>query len=754
MDFSTVKRFSSITSWLKLKFKAANKWLLGCTILLIFVLQGIEVIQIPFIKKLDGFASDMRLRTTLPLGQDSRIAIADIDEKSLQVYGQWPWNRHHLATLMDTLFDYYQIRTLGFDMVFAEAAGTGFTDLYQQFSQHPDMQDQHKKALAFEALQDNHFAQSLENRAISSGILFQQNTPSQLNTLPHPIAELDIQTHLALNLPKPMGFTANQVIFQKASVAAGFFDNPVVDADGNFRRVPLLQSYQGLLYPSLALSVAKLALNNPELDIQLVEQGEYLAIESVQLGHRVIPTDSIGAVHIPFRGPQGSFAYLSIKDILNKTLPKDALFDKVILLGTSAPGLLDLRSTPVDEVMPGVEVHANIIAGILDQNIKHIPAYIIASQFLFYLTLGILLLVLPHFLAPLWTLVLCVVLALAYGKLNFILWENGLMFPLATPILIILSFFIFHMSWGFFVESKKKRAITQLFGQYVPPQLVNEMAKTPESISIEGQSKELTVLFSDVRNFTSISESISPHELTQLMNKILTPMTQAIYETRGTVDKYMGDAIMAFWGAPLSEPKQAYMAILCALDMQKRITQLNIDLKNDDALTGDIPHIAMGVGITTGVMSVGNMGSIYRMAYTVMGDAVNLGSRLEGLTKAYGAEILVSEASQKQAPEFLYRRIDKVQVKGKTEPITILEPMMHREQATQSDFKLAQLLDLSFEYYSQQDWENALKSLDEIIQIQQENYLHIAALFKERISEFQSSPPPTDWDGVFRHTSK
>ena len=749
-----MKRLLSVSQYIRLKFKHTKKWLLGSTILLVFLLQGMEVVQIPFIKKLDGLASDMRLRTTLPLGQDSRIVIADIDENSLQVFGQWPWNRHHLADLIDTLFDHYQIRTLGFDMVFAEAAGTSFMALHQQFGQHSQTHEVHKKALAFEALQDQHFAQSLENRAISSGILFQQNSPSQLNTLPQPIAQLDIQTHLALNLPKPMGFTANQAVFQKASVAAGFFDNPVVDADGNFRRVPLLQSYQGLLYPSLALSVAQLALNNPALDIQLVEQGQFLAIESVQLGHRVIPTDSIGAVHIPFRGPQGSFAYLSIKDIVNKTLPKDALLDKIVLLGTSAPGLLDLRSTPVDEVMPGVEVHANIVAGILDQNIKHIPAYIIASQFLFYLMLGLLLLILPHFLPPLWTLVLCTVLAVAYGKMNFFLWNEGLMFPLASPMLIILSFFIFHMSWGFFVESKKKRAITQLFGQYVPPQLVDEMAKRPESITIEGESKELTVLFSDVRNFTSISESISPHELTQLMNKILTPMTQAIYDCRGTVDKYMGDAIMAFWGAPLSEPKQAHMAIQCALDMQQRIHKLNVDLKKDPSLTGEIPHIAMGVGITTGIMSVGNMGSQYRMAYTVMGDAVNLGSRLEGLTKAYGVEILVSEASQSQAPEFLYRCIDKVQVKGKTQPITIFEPLMHKQQASDLDCKLAQLLNLSFEYYTQQDWPNALIALKEITQHQHPQYKHITELFKDRIEEFQLNPPPSNWDGVFSHTSK
>ncbi len=231
-------------------------------------------------------------------------------------------------------------------------------------------------------------------------------------------------------------------------------------------------------------------------------------------------------------------------------------------------------------------------------------------------------------------------------------------------------------------------------------------------------------------------------------------MTQAIYETRGTVDKYMGDAIMAFWGAPLPEPRQAFMAIECALDMQKRIEQLNTDLKNDPNIKGNIPKIVMGVGITTGVMSVGNMGSQYRMAYTVMGDPVNLGSRLEGLTKAYGVDILVSEISAQQAQEFLYRRIDKVRVKGKKEPITIFEPLIKHDQAQHQDYKLAEILDLSFEYYSQQNWDKALELLNEIELENNSRYSNLIALFKSRIEEFKKVPPPTDWDGVFMHTSK
>ena len=423
--------------------------------------------------------------------------------------------------------------------------------------------------------------------------------------------------------------------------------------------------------------------------------------------------------------------------------------DKIILLGTSAPGLLDLRSTPVDESMPGVEVHANIIAGILDQNIPQQPAYLIAVQSLGYLFLGLFLLIVPQFLSPIKTLILSIFLISISLLINFSLWQQGLMFPLATPILLIISFFIFHMTWGFFIESRHKRAITRLFGQYVSPELVKEMAKQPEQITLSGQSKELTVLFADVRNFTNISENISPQELSLLMNQILTPMTEAIYRNMGTVDKYMGDAIMAFWGAPVEQADHATKAVLSALGMQKKIKVLSEHLQKKGH-----PEIAIGIGINTGIMSVGNMGSKYRMAYSVMGDAVNLGSRLEGLTKVYGARIIVSETCQQQAPEFLYRMLDKVRVKGKKEPIRILEPMKRLQKSQFDDIRKATLLNDAIEYYCNRQWLHAQSKLDNIDQYKDDDYKKIVYLYRQRIKEFQQIPPPDDWDCVFNFTEK
>lgn len=729
--------------------KKSFKWLCGGLLLILFFLHGTGLINIALLTSLEGIAADLRLNSTLRGGIDDRIVIVDIDEKSLIQYGQWPWNRNTLAELLDVLFDHYQINTLGFDMVFAEPAGIEFSKINTELSQHSDISSAAKKVIEFEALQDENFSRAISDRKISLGIFFNQNQNSHINQLPTEISQLDEEINRALSLPKPLGFTSNLNELNHPSSRSGFFDNPVVDKDGKFRRVPLFQSYQGKLYPSLALAITQQALDYPELDIQMVEQGDYLAITHIQLGHRVVATDQGGAVHIPFRGPEGSFPYISIADILQKKVNSKQLSDKIILVGTSAPGLLDLRSTPVDESMPGVEVHANIIAGILDQNIPQQPAYLIAVQSIGYLLLGLFLLITPHFLSPLQTLALSIALILSSLFVNISLWNQGLIFPLATPILLILSFFIFHMSWGFFIESRHKRAITRLFSQYVPPQLVAEMAKAPEQITLDGQSKELTVLFADVRNFTNISEAISPQELTELMNQILTPMTEAIYRNMGTVDKYMGDAIMAFWGAPVAQDDHANKAVLSALGMQKKIQTLSQQLQKKGH-----PEIAIGIGINTGIMSVGNMGSEYRMAYSVMGDAVNLGSRLEGLSKVYGAHIIVSENCQQQAPEFLYRILDKVRVKGKKEPIRILEPISRLKTCEFDDIRKAALLNEAIELYCNRQWLAALDMLFTLEKFCDEHYAKIIKLYRLRIEAFQENPPADDWDCVFTYTEK
>ena len=379
------------------------------------------------------------------------------------------------------------------------------------------------------------------------------------------------------------------------------------------------------------------------------------------MGPLRIPVDELVTSLIPYRGKHGSFNYISAVDVLNERVDTAMLQGKIVLVGTSAPGLLDLRATPVQEVYPGVEVHANMISGMLDRNIKQKPPYVVGAEFVSLLIAGLAMALLLPLLNPLKSLLVTVAVLLGVLFTNLLVFHVGnLVLPLASGLLVISLLFALNMTYGYFVETRGKRQITGLFGQYVPPELVDEMARNPESFSMEGESREMTVLFTDVRGFTTISEGLDPEQLSQLMNEFLTPLTEVIYKHRGTVDKFMGDCIMAFWGAPLADPAHARNGILAGLEMHEILQKLTARIPV--ARAG--PEIRIGVGLNTGRMSVGNMGSKLRTAYTVMGDAVNFASRLEGITKEYGADIIVGEGTKNAVPDVVFRELDRVRVEG------------------------------------------------------------------------------------------
>ncbi|MBT8061174.1 MAG: adenylate/guanylate cyclase domain-containing protein, partial [Gammaproteobacteria bacterium] len=522
-----------------------------------------------------------------------------------------------------------------------------------------------------------------------------------------------------------------------------------------YRRAPLLQLYEGGMYPSLALAVVRTALGNAGININVQDNRQgYTAIEQVQVGSLLIPVDQHGSVVVPYRGLQGSFPYFSIIDLMNKNVPVEALQDSIVLVGTTAPGLLDLRATPVASAFAGVEVHANIISGILDQRIPLQPAWVIALEMTLLVLLGAAVMIVPRWLSPGQIIMFLVGLTalVIYG--SFAAWNNGLILPLASPVLLILSIYLVHMSWGFLVENSAKRAITRLFGSYVPPDLVDEMADNPDDVGFEGQAREMTVLFSDVRGFTSISEGFEPKELCKLMNELLTPMTRVIHGNRGTIDKYMGDCIMAFWGAPMRHETHAHAAVETALAMISGLDEMNAKFANRGW-----PEIRLGVGLNTGSMNVGNMGSEFRMAYTVMGDAVNLGSRLEGLTKNYGVDIIVSDSTRAAAPDFAYVQLDRVRVKGRDEPVEIFEPLgLTAELRPQQEAFVREFHEALENYWAQQ-WNDAEAALDSIASNagtcpETTRYLPLVRIYLQRISLYQSEPPEPGWDGVFSHKSK
>jgi adenylate cyclase len=420
----------------------------------------------------------------------------------------------------------------------------------------------------------------------------------------------------------------------------------------------------------------------------------------------------------------------------------------IALVGTTSAGLLDLRATPVQRAYPGVEIHANLIAGILDGKVMQRPAYVRGAEFVLLILFGVVFATILPMLSPLAATLTGFGMMLTYIAVNLVFWHYGrLVLPIASGILMMLLMFLLNMSYGYFIETRGKRQLTGLFGQYVPPELVDEMANDPERYSLEAESREMTVLFSDVRGFTTISEGLDPKQLAELMNQMLTPMTTVIHDNRGTIDKYMGDAIMAFWGAPVPDPEHARHAIEAAMQMMSKLSEINVAFKQRGW-----PEIRIGVGINTGVMNVGNMGSEFRMAYTVLGDAVNLGSRLEGLTKGYGVYVIVSESTKDAVPDYAYRELDIVRVKGKDKPVGIYEPLgpaSSVDKRMQDELKLYRQ---ALKYYRAQQWD--MSELQFLNLAKASHSPQLYRMYSERTAYFRAHPPGKDWDGVFTHTTK
>lgn len=737
----------------------ARRIALSLTVLALILLNVVGVLELTFLQRLENYSYDLRLLWTMPGGIDKRIVIVDLDEKSLQEQGQWPWPRNKLARLMDQLFDRYQIDVLGSDLVFAErddSSGLGSLEMLGR----EDLRSQagYSSALAKlrpKLMYDQIFADSLKNRRVALGYYFRHGPQlnaqsSQVGQLPRPVLPRGTFDPAKVGAVVASGFSANLPELQQAAAAGGFFNaSPLVDADGVFRRISLLQMYDAALYETLSLAVARLALREPapQLTYEDAQNGS-VALESLRLGTRRIPVDADIAALVPFRGRQGSFTYVSASDVLQGKVSPDVLRGAIALLGATAPGLLDLRNTPMQENYAGVEMHANMIAAILDGTINERPAYTLGLELLLLLLLGTLLAVGLPALSPVGATGLSAVAAAGMVWVNLYFWKVGhLVLPLASGMVLILALFVLNMSYGYYVDSRSKRHLARLFGQYVPPELVDEMAKAPEAYSLEGSNRQMTVLFSDVRGFTTISEGLTPQQITELMNEFLTPMTRIIQRHRGTIDKYMGDAIMAFWGAPLADALHARNALLAGMDMIAELKALESHFQ-----AKGWPALHIGVGLNTGEMTVGNMGSEFRLAYTVMGDAVNLGARLESLTKEYGVSIMVSEFTRAAVPDFAWRELDRVRVKGKDKPVTIYEPLGLLAQLPAADKTELSEHAQALEAYRAQNWSLAAVAFGALQRQYPQRDLY--RIFSARVQHLAEHPPGASWDGAHNFVTK
>ena len=739
--------------------RTVTRFAISGFVLLLFLVHTSGWVNFRLLEQIEHFTYDNRVQATLPGTIDPNVVIVDIDEKSLAVEGQWPWPRSKLATMVNNLFGPYRAKTVGFDIVFSEpdrSSGIQLLDRLQQ-GEMADLPGFAERAATLRESMDNDraFAEAVRGKPVVWGYYFSQTLQAQqqegVGSVCGPVMEPMAAKLYDLDWIRPQGYTGNLEPLQASAPACGFFDNPTLDNDGVYRRVPLVQLYKGAVYESLALAVARMAAGRPAIDFEFEppDVRTSLHLERLRAGSLVAAVDERIAVMVPYRGPEGSFPYVSASDVIAGKADASVIRGKIVLVGTSAPGLRDLRVTPVAKAYSGVEVHANIISGLLSGTIKQKAPYYSGIETVMLLGIGVLIAWAFAALSPLiagvlGAVVLALITALAFGLWS---WGNFVM-PFGVPVVFTLMLYLAQLLYGYFIESRGKREISKLFGQYVPPELVEEMAAHPEEISMEGESREMTVLFSDVRNFTSISEKLDAKELSAMINAFLTKQTGVVQKHRGTIDKYIGDLIMAFWGAPLTDKDHALNGVLTALDMQKAIRELDPEFEKRGW-----PKLNIGVGVNSGKMNVGNMGSAFRMAYTVMGDAVNLGSRLEGLTKEYGVGILISEDTRNLLPsDWAFREVDLVRVKGRGEPVAILEPMGPKDEldpALRNDLARHRG---AMKLYRAQKWDEAEQ---EFFNLNQSGRPHpIYDLFISRIMEHRETPPGKNWDGAYNFTHK
>lgn len=731
----------------------APRILFALVIMALFVGHASHYFRIALIDQLETLTYDTRLRLTMPRDIDERVVIVDVDEKSLKAEGRWPWNRVKLKTLVDRLFEDYNVSVIGFDMLFAEedesedvqllidlASKRGETDFVESISE-----------FAAEIDRDKIFSDALVNRPVVLGFVFQDadRTIGNTGVLPQPTLSKGEFRREWSYPARGRTYSGNIAQLQEHAADAGFFSNAAIDEDGLWRRVSMLMEYDGSLYPSLSLSLASLYLHQP-VEPGLVGDsgllGGYPRMEWLDIGGRRIPVDAQVSTLIPYRGEQGSFPYVSAVDVLRGEVEDANVFkDSIVLIGTTALGLGDHRPSPIGKLFPGVEIHANIISGILDNSLKQSPAYTRGVDVAILIISALLMLLVFSRVGAtrgtFFTLGLMAVVLI----INLLCWTAGnLVLPLASALAQIVLLYLVYMSYGYFVESRARRELGGLFGQYVPPELVEEMSFDPAHYTLEGERREMTVMFSDVRGFTHIAETLDPRELSQMLNEFLTWFTRVIHTNRGTIDKYMGDGVMAFWGAPIEDPEHARRALDASLQLIRELPEL----RESFAARG-WPQIRIGVGLNTGVMNVGNMGSDFRMAYTVVGDAVNIGARLEDATKTYGVDILVGEETRTAIEDFAFREVDRVQLRGRDRAVSVFEPLApadNIDDATRDELKIYRQ---GLSYYRNRNWDLAELQFINLQHTHPNTPLY--ATYIDRIRQFRQTPPAENWDGTFNY---
>jgi adenylate cyclase len=688
---------------------------------------------------------DPRVKTAKP------VTIIDIDEKSLAKLGQWPWPRTRIADLIANLTRLGAV-VIGFDIVFAEPDRLN-PDVAADTIRNLDEETRAK--LRTLPSNDQIFADAMRRSRVVLGE----------SGLPYVLSEFDNTlpvTGLAMlgEPPQPFlvdfpGLLRNVHVLEQAAAGRGLFTIKP-ERDGIIRRVPMMMQAQGATMPSLSFEILRVATGTDTIFIKSDKAG----VKSIAVKGFEIPTDRNGQLWVHFARRDPSI-YVSASDVLEGRVAPERIARKLVLIGTSAVGLLDLKTTPIDPVMPGVEVHAQVLESALTRAVLSQPNYGIVVELCAAILLGLLVIAFAPLFGPVSLVAVGALFAsLLVGTSWYFYWQHRLLIDFTYPLLSTTTLYLTLIFSSFVREQAQRRQIRSAFSQYLSPALVEQLAQSPEKLVLGGEEREMTIMFSDMRGFTSISESYKndPQGLTALMNRFLTPLSNAILNRKGTIDKYMGDAIVAFWNAPLDDSAHQVNACEAALDMLERVDALN-QARELEAKESNRPFIPLnvGVGLNTGRCVVGNMGSDMRFDYSVFGDSVNLASRLEGQSKEYGFPIIVgSKTALAVKDRFAILELDFIMDKRTKDPEDIYA--IARREHTAHSGRFQRLRNLTIEMlacYRSRDWEGALAAIERGRNTDDAGALELLYnLYEARIRDYQENPPPEDWNGAFALLTK
>ena len=750
--------------WIRRKFTGDKLLILLTGLATSLLITGLYVHQPRLFRFLDRKIYDIMLREHHSGPASSLPVIVDIDEDSLAKYGQWPWPRYRIALLLDKL-NQAGVLAVGTDIVFAEPDRTSprliKEEITGQFGQY--LTGELEFANLPDILQDNDalLAATLETGPFVLGYSLEfQNLGHGLGQDVCGIAPLNLayKTTMPGVEPDPANalFDARDAVcplpvLTAAAPRAGFFTTSA-DMDGVIRRVPLLMLWNGRIFPNLALRTLFEACQGRAQVLTLSSAGtESLLIafhdpDTGKVRKIEIPLDQRGQFFVNYRGPSETFQYISAGLVLEEDpATKAALQGKIALIGTSASGLKDLRVTPFDQYYPGVETHATIIDNILSEDFLRIPHWEPGLQVFAILVSGLLITVLLTWTGAIWAALPLVLLGWGLWAGSGHLFSQNRVFlsPLYSWIVLGISFTLLTLM-KFWREEKQKRFIHGAFSHYLSPAVIARIVEDPDSLSLDGEEKEITIMFSDVRNFTSLSEKLTATQVSELLHEYLTPMTRIITNNSGTLDKFIGDGVMAFWNAPINVPEHEKKALAAAMEQLEKLKELNKTFVEKYGFP-----IAIGIGIHCGRVRVGNMGSADLFDYTLIGDNVNLTSRLEGLTKFYRLEILVSDAIRKACgQDFVFQEVDSVRVKGRDEPVTI-HTVHDRTRAGARREELERYAK-ALAMYKARDFAGAEAVFADLAADGPPLY----DLYRRRCRHLCEEPPGPEWDGVFTHEEK